>query len=43
MLAGGEITQQQSDEYQAALGQAFSVRVNWNGADATPPFTELPA
>jgi DNA-binding phage protein len=43
VLATGEITDDEADQYRAALEEAFSFRVNWDGEEATPTFTGLDA
>ncbi|MGY1832409.1 hypothetical protein ACI8AA_18510 [Geodermatophilus sp. SYSU D01180] len=43
LLAEGTITQDEADRYLAALEEAFSFRVNWDGEEATPAFTGLAA
>jgi uncharacterized protein YidB (DUF937 family) len=39
LLADGTITAEQADAYAAALQEAFTYRVTWDGAAATPTFT----
>ena len=41
LLAAGTITQADADGYLAALEEAFTYRVTWNGTDATPTFAGL--
>jgi len=43
LLANGTITQDEADAYLAALEEAFSFRVNWDGQEATPTFTGIDA
>jgi hypothetical protein len=43
VLAAGEITEAQAEQYREALEAAFTFRVTWNGEDATPTFTGLSA
>ena len=43
LLADGTITQDEADQYRAALEEAFSFRVNWDGEEATPTFSGLDA
>ncbi len=43
LLAAGTITEGEADEYYAALEEAFTFRVTWNGTDATPTFSGLDA
>ena len=43
VLASGEITQDEADQYRAALEDAFSFRVNWDSEAATPTFSGLDA
>lgn len=39
LLAAGTITQDQADAYHAALEEAFTFKVTWDGQEATPTFT----
>jgi hypothetical protein len=39
VLASGEITEAEAGQYRAALAEAFTFRVTWNGADAMPTFS----
>ena len=41
LAAAGTITTDQGDAYVAALEEAFTYRVTWDGAEATPTFTGL--
>jgi hypothetical protein len=41
VLATGAITEAEAEQYRAALKEAFTFRVTWNGTDATPAFTGL--
>ena len=41
VLAAGQITQAEAEQYRAALEEAFTFRVTWNGQDATPTFSGL--
>ena len=43
VLAAGEITEAEAEQYRQALEEAFTFRVTWNGEDATPMFTGLSA
>ena len=43
VLASGEITEDEAEQYRAALEEAFTFRVNWDGEEATPAFTGLDA
>lgn len=43
VVDSGAIDQQQADAYTAALEEAFSWRVNWDGSEATPTFTGIDA
>ena len=43
LLAAGTITEDEADQYRAALEEAFSFRVNWDGEEATPTFSGLDA
>ncbi|MGX5655492.1 hypothetical protein ACWKWC_12025 [Geodermatophilus nigrescens] len=43
LLADGTITQDEADQYLAALEDAFSFRVTWDGEEATPTFPGLNA
>ncbi|SFU06405.1 hypothetical protein SAMN05660657_05274 [Geodermatophilus amargosae] len=43
LLAAGTITEDEAEQYRAALEEAFSFRVNWDGEEATPTFTGLDA
>jgi hypothetical protein len=43
VLATGEITEDEAEQYRAALEEAFSFRVNWDGEEATPTSTGLNA
>lgn len=42
-LASGEITEDEAEQYREARAEAFGLRVNRNGEDATPTFSGLPA
>lgn len=41
LLADGTITQDQADAYRAALEEAFTFRVTWDGQAATPTFSGI--
>jgi hypothetical protein len=41
LLTDGTIAQDEADSYLAALTEAFTYRVTWNGRDATPTFSAL--
>ena len=41
LLADGTITSDETDAYRAALEEAFTFRVTWNGEDTTPTFTGI--
>ena len=41
VLASGEITEEEAEQYRAALEEAFTFRVTWDGAAATPTFSGL--
>ena len=43
LLANGTITEDQADQYRAALEEAFTFRVTWDGEAATPTFAGLDA
>jgi hypothetical protein len=43
VLASGEITEDEAEQYRAALEEAFTFRVNWDGEEATPTFSGLDA
>ena len=43
LLADGTITQEEADAYRAALEEAFTFRVTWDGETATPTFSGLDA
>jgi hypothetical protein len=43
LLADGTITQDEAEQYLAALEEAFTFRVNWDGEEATPTFSGLDA
>ena len=43
MLAAGEITEAEAEQYRAALEEAFTFRVTWDGEEATPTFAGLSA
>ena len=43
LLADGTITQDEADQYLAALEEAFTFRVTWDGEEATPTFSGLDA
>jgi hypothetical protein len=43
VLASGAITEAEADEYRAALEEAFTFRVTWDGEAATPTFSGLDA
>ena len=39
VLASGAITEEEAEQYRAALEEAFTFRVTWDGAAATPTFS----
>ncbi|MFJ5991554.1 hypothetical protein [Lentzea sp. NPDC092896] len=39
LVTAGTITQAQGEQYRAALTEAFTFKVNWDGQEATPTFT----
>ncbi|SFR27578.1 hypothetical protein SAMN04488564_111117 [Lentzea waywayandensis] len=39
LVSAGTITQAQGEQYRAALTEAFTFKVNWDGQEATPTFT----
>jgi hypothetical protein len=41
VLASGEITEDEAQQYRAALEEAFTFRINWDGEEATPTFSGL--
>ena len=41
LLANGTITQAEADQYRAALEEAFTFRVTWDGSAATPTFSGI--
>jgi hypothetical protein len=43
LLAAGTITEDEAEQYRAALEEAFTFRVDWDGEEATPTFTGLEA
>ena len=43
LLDNGTITQDEADAYLAALEEAFTFRVTWDGQEATPTFTGIDA
>ncbi len=43
VLASGEITEAEAEQYRQALEEAFVFRTTWDGAAATPTFTGLAA
>ncbi|MGY1696707.1 hypothetical protein ACI780_17550 [Geodermatophilus sp. SYSU D00814] len=43
VLASGEITEDEAGQYRAALEEAFTFRVTWDGEEATPTFAGLDA
>ena len=43
VLATGAITADEAQQYRAALREAFTFRVTWNGTDPTPAFSGLGA
>jgi hypothetical protein len=43
VLASGEITEEEAEQYTAALDEAFGFRVDWDGEEATPTFSGLDA
>ncbi|MBM7805033.1 ABC-type transport system substrate-binding protein [Geodermatophilus bullaregiensis] len=43
LLAAGTITEDEAEQYRAALEEACTFRVTWDGEEATPSFTGLDA
>ena len=43
VLTSGEITEDEAEQYRAALEEAFTFRVYWDGEEGTPTFTGLDA
>ncbi|RBY90633.1 hypothetical protein [Blastococcus sp. TF02A-26] len=43
LLAAGTITEDEAEQYRAALEEAFTFRVTWDGEEATPTFAGLDA
>lgn len=43
LLENGTITEQEADDYEAALEDAFTFRVTWDGSEETPTFAGLDA
>lgn len=43
LLANGTITEEQAEQYRAALTEAFTFRVTWDGTTETPTFSGLTA
>ena len=43
LLAAGTITEDEAEQYRAALEEAFTFRVTWDGEEATPTFSGLDA
>ncbi|SNS32131.1 hypothetical protein SAMN04488107_2194 [Geodermatophilus saharensis] len=43
LLADGTITEDEAEQYRAALEEAFTFRVTWDGEQATPTFSGLDA
>ena len=43
LLADGTITQEEADQYQADLEEAFTFRVTWDGTAETPTYSGLDA
>ena len=43
LVADGTITDDQAEQYLAALEEAFTFRVTWNGTDAMPTFSGIDA
>ncbi|MFC5728155.1 MULTISPECIES: hypothetical protein [Nocardioides] len=43
LLEAGTISEEQAEAYRAALEEAFTFRVTWDGQEATPSFTGLTA
>ncbi len=41
VLASGEITDDEADRYRAALDEAFTWRITWDGEETTPTFDGL--
>ena len=42
-LAAGAITEADAEDYRAALEEAFTFRISWDGEEATPTFSGLSA
>jgi hypothetical protein len=43
VLASGEITEEEAEQYREALEEAFTFRVTWDGEEAMPTFSGLDA
>ncbi len=43
LLDAGTITEEQAEDYTAALEEAFTFRVTWDGEEATPAFSGIDA
>ena len=43
VLATGEITEEEAEQYRTALEEAFTYRITWDGEAATPTFSGLEA
>ena len=43
VLASDEITEEEAGRYLAALEEAFDFRMNWDGGELTPTFSDLDA
>ncbi len=43
LLDSGVIAEDEAEQYRAALEEAFSFRVNWDGEEGTPTYTGLDA
>ena len=43
VLASGEITEAEAEQYREALAEAFTFRVTWDGEEATPTYSGLDA
>ena len=43
VVASGEITEEEAAQYEDALEESFSFRVNWDGEEEMPTFSGLSA
>jgi polyhydroxyalkanoate synthesis regulator phasin len=43
LLAAGTITEEEAEQYEEALEEAFTFRVNWDGVEEMPTFSGLDA